>query len=39
MHDNVKNGLKSWTEQKNYAPGDIAVWVPQFKFGGSKDYS
>jgi hypothetical protein len=39
MNDNVKNGLKSWTEQKNYAPGDIAVWVPQFKFGGSKDYS
>ena len=39
MHDNIKNGLKSWTETKNYAAGEVAVWIPQFKFGGSKDYT
>lgn len=37
MHDNIKNGLKSWTEQKNYAPGEAAIWIPQFKIG--QDYS
>lgn len=33
MHENIKNGLKGWSEQKNYAPGEAAVWIPQFKIG------
>ena len=33
MHENVANGLKTFKENKSYQPGEMAVWLPQFKIG------
>jgi hypothetical protein len=35
MHENIKNGLKCFTEQKSFAPGEAAIWIPQFKVGST----
>lgn len=39
MHEDIKNGLKTWTEEKSFSPGEVAVWIPQFKMGGNKEYT
>ena len=31
LHDNIKNGIKSFKEEKSYAPNEVSVWLPQFK--------
>jgi len=33
MHDNVKNGLKTF---KEYETSTKSVWLPQFKIGGTE---
>lgn len=38
MHENIKNGLKNFTEQKNYGLGEAAIWIPQFKIGSGMAY-
>lgn len=37
MHENIKNGLKNFKETKSYAPGEIQVWLPQFRIGSRSE--
>ena len=33
MHENIKNSMKTFQMDKKYEPGEIGVWLPQFKVG------
>ena len=33
MHDNVKASLKLFQEEQSFQPGEVKVWIPQFKIG------
>jgi hypothetical protein len=28
LHDNIKNGIKSFKEEKCYMPDEVSVWLP-----------
>jgi hypothetical protein len=33
MHDNVKNAINSFQQEKVYNAGEKGIWIPQFKIG------
>lgn len=39
MHDNIKNAINSFTQEKSYTPGQKQIWLPQFKIGDKASQS
>ena len=39
MHDNIKNAINSFTQEKSYKAGEKQIWIPQFKIGDKNSQS
>jgi hypothetical protein len=39
MHDNIKNAINSFTQEKSYSSGEKQIWLPQFKIGDKTSQS